>query len=241
MKILITAGSTQMPIDRVRIISNIFKGATGFRIANEAAKKGHDVVLICNGHHLAETNEDNYSRFIRSEKQIVCHAYKTFDELEALMKAEITSGNYDVIIHSSAVSDYKVSVVTKDVKLLERFAEHPEEFTTAPEERQKISSGQILYMALTPTIKLVDQIRSRWGFKGKLVKFKLQVNVSDDELIAIAKKSRAFSKADYIVANSLEYFNDWNAFKMFIVNYQDEVIPCPRQELAARLLEMLEV
>ena len=32
MKILVTAGNTQVPIDRVRCITNIFSGRTGTRI-----------------------------------------------------------------------------------------------------------------------------------------------------------------------------------------------------------------
>ena len=33
-----------------------------------------------------------------------------------------------------------------------------------------------------PTEKIVDKIKGDWGFKGQLVKFKLQVGISDDEL-----------------------------------------------------------
>ena len=36
MKILVTAGNTQTPIDRVRSITNIFSGRTGARIAARA-------------------------------------------------------------------------------------------------------------------------------------------------------------------------------------------------------------
>jgi phosphopantothenate-cysteine ligase/phosphopantothenoylcysteine decarboxylase/phosphopantothenate--cysteine ligase len=46
MKILVTAGNTQAPIDQVRCITNIFTGRTGTRIALEARERGHDVCLL---------------------------------------------------------------------------------------------------------------------------------------------------------------------------------------------------
>ena len=46
MKILVTAGNTQTPIDRVRCITNIFSGKTGAQIALEAHRHGHSVVLL---------------------------------------------------------------------------------------------------------------------------------------------------------------------------------------------------
>jgi hypothetical protein len=60
----------------------------------------------------------------------------------------------------------------------------------------------------------VDLIRSPWGFKGVLVKFKLQVGMGDDELIAVATRSREQSKADIIVANCLE----WSTERAFIID-----------------------
>jgi phosphopantothenoylcysteine synthetase/decarboxylase len=48
MKILITSGSTLTPIDRVRGITNIFSGRTGFEIAKHAVYEGHKVTLLGN-------------------------------------------------------------------------------------------------------------------------------------------------------------------------------------------------
>src|SRR5438034_5962598 len=46
MRILVTAGNTLVPIDRVRCITNIFTGRTGARIALHAQERGHDVTLL---------------------------------------------------------------------------------------------------------------------------------------------------------------------------------------------------
>ena len=49
--------------------------------------------------------------------------------------------------------------------------------------------------------KIIDRIRAEWGFHGLLVKFKLEVGLSPQQLVAIAEKSRLQSAADLMVAN----------------------------------------
>jgi hypothetical protein len=61
-----------------------------------------------------------------------------------------------------------------------------------------------LWLRLTPTPKLADQVRAAWGFRGVFVKFKLEVGATDDELRTVGLRSRAQSDADLIVANTLE-------------------------------------
>ncbi|HEY2908611.1 MAG TPA: phosphopantothenoylcysteine decarboxylase, partial [Gemmataceae bacterium] len=45
MNILVTAGNTQAPVDRVRCLTNIFSGRTGAAIALAAWTRGHTVTL----------------------------------------------------------------------------------------------------------------------------------------------------------------------------------------------------
>lgn len=221
MKILVTAGSTEIPIDKVRAISNIFKGRTGTDIARYCARYGNDVTLLTSNVFLLQ----NQRRGIR------VIGYKTFDDLAKLMENEIKHGNYDVVIHSAAVSDFKVaSVNTID----ENGKLHP------VDKSAKISSDHDrLFMELVPTPKLIDKIRTKWGFSGILVKFKLQVGISDEELLEIAKKSRTDSKADLIVANCLE----WSRERAFILgssnnmNWHREV---PRHSLSHDLWEAIK-
>lgn len=212
MKILITGGNTSVFIDKVRVISNVFKGKTAMNIAQYAWSAGDTVTVIGNSGMDGSYFLGN-SRFLE---------YKTFDELESLMKYEIQNGNYDCVIHSAAVSDYKVSaVLDENLQVLD--------------SSKKVGSDHSkMYLELTPTKKLIDEIRP-WGFKGKLVKFKLQVGISDEELLTIAKKSREHSDADIIVANCLE----WSRERAYIVT-ADEVIHVNRNELASKLLEKLQ-
>jgi phosphopantothenate---cysteine ligase (CTP) len=46
MNLLVTAGNTQTPIDRVRCITNIFTGRTGAQVALEAHRRGHAVTHL---------------------------------------------------------------------------------------------------------------------------------------------------------------------------------------------------
>jgi hypothetical protein len=54
------------------------------------------------------------------------------------------------------------------------------------------------------TEKLVDLFRTEWGHRGLLVKFKLEVGVSREELVRIGQASRRASGAEYLVANTLD-------------------------------------
>ena len=47
MRLLVTAGPTREHIDSVRFISNASSGRMAFAIAEEAKRRGHEVVLVC--------------------------------------------------------------------------------------------------------------------------------------------------------------------------------------------------
>jgi hypothetical protein len=53
------------------------------------------------------------------------------------------------------------------------------------------------------TGKLIDLFRSAWGFRGVLIKFKLEVGISEERLVEVAGKSRVASGADLMVGNTL--------------------------------------
>ena len=221
MKILITAGSTNVMIDKVRCISNIFKGRTGSEIAR------HFFYEVAGCHQDLITSNPNYFGSEDIARGINIFPYKTYDELYSLMEQKITTNNYDVIIHSAAVSDYKVEGT---------YVYYTGGFF-APglakiDSSKKISSLENeLYLKLVPTEKIIDKIRDPWGFKGILVKFKLQVGISDEELLTIAKKSLKDSSADFIVANCLE----WSKDRAYIINDRDEFISSSRNLLAEDL------
>jgi phosphopantothenate---cysteine ligase (CTP) len=219
MKVLVTAGSTNVMIDQVRCISNIFKGRTGNTIAQYLFIDNKEVTLL--------TSDNHYQC---PGMKII--NFKTYDELYSLMEKEITTGNYDVVIHSAAVSDYKV-----EGTYTSRAGVYHADMQKVDSSTKISSDNKELYLKLVPTEKIIDKIRDPWGFKGKLVKFKLQVGISDEELLDIATKSCATSKADFIVANCLE----WSNQRAYIIRASNgEIASVNRDALAFRLADIVK-
>jgi hypothetical protein len=84
------------------------------------------------------------------------------------------------------------------------------------------------------TEKLVDLFRSAWQHTGLLVKFKLEVGTERDELLTIARASRAASGADYLVANTLE-MTTGPAAGAYLVGPDDKAEWVSRKDLAPRM------
>jgi phosphopantothenoylcysteine decarboxylase/phosphopantothenate--cysteine ligase len=95
-RILITSGSTWVPIDNVRVIGNTATGQTGLLLAHEARRQGAHVTLVLGP--TSDTIVDKRVKIIR---------FTYFDELRAILLRELSSKKYDCIIHAAAVSDYR--------------------------------------------------------------------------------------------------------------------------------------
>ena len=104
MRVLVTAGNTLVPIDRVRCLTNIFTGRTGTRIALHAYERGHAVTLLTS--HPEVVKELGSAVPAGSDRWAV-RAYRTFGELEALLKTAVREEKPDAVIHCAAVSDFR--------------------------------------------------------------------------------------------------------------------------------------
>ena len=210
-RVLVTAGSTIVPIDDVRGITNIFKGKTGTNIAVYFAEQGYNVTLITSNTSLIRKEDEE-----KLDKIIL---FKTYNGLYSEMCEAIQTIPYDVIIHSAAVSDYKVEdlyIRDENNKILK-----------IDKDAKISSSHEELFLRMTPTEKIIDLIRYPWGFKGYLVKFKLEVGINGEELIEIAKKSRKKSDANMIVANILKDIDG----RAYIIT-SDAIYPVARKEIS---------
>ncbi len=195
-KILVTGGSTWVPIDNVRVITNVFGGTTGYRIAIQAASMGADVTLLLGPHRIEETTVfidepvetvlKKMQKYILEREKIataggkleIVH-YDYFQQLMDLMKKYISTKRFHAVIHSSAVADY------------------------APTKQDgKISSGlDELYIKTIPTPKIISHIKN-WDSEIYLVQFKLEVGLSEEDLIAKAVAGIIKNRADLAVANN---------------------------------------
>ena len=142
-KILVTAGSTFMPIDRVRGMTNIFRGGTGERIMHVAACMGHSVKLL--------TSDPESARRAGAYRHVRGERFRTFDDLTELMEREIRTGGYDAVIHSAAVSDYRVSAIRVGDKILDPVKPDQNRFRTRTSDARTRTDG-----------KIGKQIRSPW-------------------------------------------------------------------------------
>ncbi|HEX4591999.1 MAG TPA: phosphopantothenoylcysteine decarboxylase [Gemmataceae bacterium] len=216
MHVLVTAGNTQAPIDRVRCITNVFTGRTGAGIAVRAWQRGNNVCLLTS--HPETVPDPPASRW-------TLHAYRTFDDLHELMSTHIPDGGFDAIIHCAAVGDYRVAGVFA--------ADH----VTPVAQNAKLKSDlPELWLRLVRAPKLVDMIRTEWRFRGVLVKFKLEAGITDEQLVTVAESSRRHSGADLMAANTLEAAAEC----AFLGPLGGRYKRIARPQLADRLLDAVE-
>ncbi len=167
-KVLITSGGTQEPIDDVRVISNKSTGKTAASLADQFINGGFDVTYLC---------AENAARPLLATQTETFVTYKDLDQ----QLTKLLPNQYDLIIHSAAVSDYSVAQAANG----------------------KIdSSAETLEIKLIKNPKLIDKIK-KLSPKSQLVGFKLTSKASENDIQK--KVNGLFEKAqcDYVV------HNDW--------------------------------
>ncbi|MGV8082541.1 MAG: bifunctional phosphopantothenoylcysteine decarboxylase/phosphopantothenate--cysteine ligase CoaBC [Coriobacteriia bacterium] len=100
VRVLVTAGPTQEPIDPVRFIGNRSSGKAGYAIAEEAARRGAEVTLVSGPTVLPDPFGG--VRVVR-----VTTALQMRDAVRA------TYADADVVIASAAVSDFRAKMPSK--------------------------------------------------------------------------------------------------------------------------------
>jgi phosphopantothenoylcysteine decarboxylase/phosphopantothenate--cysteine ligase len=158
-------------IDSVRVISNTATGETGLLLAEKFAQQGAKVTLMLGPVSNCCIN-----------KKIKVINFKFFDELRYKLIQELESRNYDLVIHSAAVSDYKPRSIC----------------------RTKISSGKKqLQLSMVPTENNKDRIKKMQP-RAFLVGFKLEPGANKGRLLKEAENLIKQAKADLVVANTID-------------------------------------
>ncbi len=227
-RVLITAGPTWVPIDNVRIISNIATGKTGILLASKLQVQGARVTLLlgpgesCCLNNMKIAFGDNSERFSVVGKvlytfphhKIRLIRFRFLNELRSIIKRELKAKNYDIVIHSAAVSDY------------------------SPQNhfREKIKSGlKDWEIKLFPTPKIIDSIKriSRDIF---LVGFKFEPDAKKEILIKRAKELFYRARLDLVVANSMNR----NRYQAYIINRDNAYGPLQsKTALSEKLIEII--
>lgn len=228
-RFLVTAGNTREPIDRVRDWGNVFTGNTGYAIARALAPLGQVHLLTSNRTHLDEIARDP-SGAVRGAR-FTSHA-----DLRRLLHDAMTESRYDAVFMTAAVADYTPAGAFEVTERV-RSADGTETWHVRDVGAGKVRSTYDAVAFLgRRTEKLVDLFRREWNHRGLLVKFKLEVGVSRDDLLRVGQASRAASGADYLVANTLDMVEGAEAGAYLLGEASQEWVP--RAELPKRLARL---
>ena len=225
MKILVTSGGTSEAIDRVRSITNHSTGRLGLVITEALIKAGHEVCLITTSHAIKPASHPNLK---------IIEIKNTLDLLEEMRNLV---KDYQVLIHSMAVSDYTPVYMTNIDEV--QASQDLSEFLTKHNTETKISSkedAQILFLKKNP--KIISLVKE-WNPKIHLIGFKLLVDVSQEHLIQIARESLEKNQADLIVANDLTQISS-EQHKAYLVEKNSFQTAMSKHEIADLLLEKIK-
>lgn len=185
MKILITGGGCEEPIDEVRSICNFSTGRTASAIISHFCEKGHDVTALLALHAVKP----------ESHRNLTVRNFRTFSNLHELLKEECSSKKYDMVIHAAAVSDYSPEFIEIDGK------EYPSATIS------KISSEKSVIIKLKQNPKLVNYIKEWTGKNCFVVAFKLTTHASISEKEKAVNKIFSSVKEDFapdvVVSNDI--------------------------------------
>lgn len=207
-KIIITAGGTVEKIDEVRSITNRGSGKMGVALAEECFLRGAEVLLL-------RAKNSVKSRYLIKEK-----LFSTAEELLDLIKKNINKT--DILFHSAAVSDFKVSKPIKG----------------------KISSDNPINLKLVPQIKIINQVK-KLSPKTFLIAFKAEYNLNDKELIKSAQEKLKSSNADVVIANDISradrgFESDDNEVYIIYKNKTVKKISLrSKNEIAKKIIELI--
>ncbi|MCK5288005.1 MAG: hypothetical protein KAJ79_03000, partial [Candidatus Omnitrophica bacterium] len=136
--------------------------------------------------------------------EIVNFSY--FEEFRRAIINLLKQNHFDAIIHTAAVSDYKVVKAS----------------------RGKIPSGkEVLDLELIPTEKIIKRIK-RLAKKTLLIQFKMEAKLKG--LVDAAYNSLIDNKSDFVVANALIDLK--KGYKGYIIDKDKQVVPVySREEL----------
>lgn len=218
IRVLVTAGGTQEPIDTVRVISNLSSGRTGIAIAEYMTEMGFDVTLL-QAHGSAKSNHVTHR-----------DVFLSFASLDEKIKHYLAEENFSYVIHAAAVSDYSVDSIEADGKNYQPF------------DLKKLSSDvDTMSIHLKRNHKIVDCLKEYSKNKNiKVVAFKLTSHASAEEKKAAVEKLFKNSHADWVVHNDLTDIDVINKKHKFTLHSPQTATSCESLErLTSELIQVV--
>ena len=204
-RVLVTAGPTQEAIDPVRYISNHSTGKMGFAVARQAMLRGAEVTLVKGPTDIEPPPFVNVVNIVSAQ-----------DMFEAVRD---NFENFDIIIKSAAVADYRPSSVC-DQKIKKK----SDDMSISLERTQDILAylgehrreGQFICGFSMETENMIENSRAKLGKKN----------------------------VDMICANNLRqagagFAGDTNVVTLITRDYEEELPLLSKDETASRILDFI--
>lgn len=250
MKIIVTAGPTNEKIDAVMKITNMSTGSMGTTTVEtflEEYNEKIDKIYYISSLLARKPKENEKIEFVEIDST---------DDLIKALEDIFKKDDIDVIIHSSAVGDYKGKYVIRGEDLIEEIFEYIQNFDKKEitkesllkildepkfvcNDETKISSYEphlMTMFSLTP--KVISQIK-KMNPNVKLIGFKLLEGVAKEHLYEVAHKLLIKNDADYIVANDLSKIGNGKHWGM-IIDKSGVVCECQtKKEIANNIAKLI--
>ncbi len=144
LKVMVTAGPTQEPLDPVRYFSNYSSGKMGYALARAAKARGGEVILVSGPTSLTPPAGANFKE-VKTAREM----YRVVTSLSAEM---------DIIIKAAAVADYRplrteIHKIKKSAFMEIKLEKNPDILKTLGEKKRK---GQTLVGFAAETQDLLD-------------------------------------------------------------------------------------
>ena len=207
-RVLITSGGTIEPIDQVRAITNFSSGRTAAQIAESFFFAGFDVTYL----HAAGAPLPD----------VPCKAlsFKTFGDLQNLMREELHLTDVDVFVHAAAVSDFFVKSAVSG----------------------KIESNGPLTLALEKNPKLLNLVKNLSKQKSlALVGFKLTVGAPQESKKLAIDKLFNESGCDFVVSNDLSDISDSSHRGEIVSSNGNRVKFSDKKQLGENLVRLVQI
>lgn len=178
VRVLVTAGGTQEPIDTVRSITNTSTGNTGIKIAETLEHMGLETVLL-------------KSQSSRATTLTEVHQFKSFNDLNEQMKNLLSEQEFTHVIHAAAVSDFSVSSILLD-----------DQEVTGTNKISSNASEMTLKLKRNP--KIISHLQEYSQNKElSVIAFKLTSHASDGEIQQAVANLFKNPSVEYVIHNDL--------------------------------------
>ncbi|MCL2053311.1 MAG: phosphopantothenate--cysteine ligase [Oscillospiraceae bacterium] len=240
MKVMVTAGGTIEKIDSVRSIINIATGRLGSLVADAfcALPDIEEIYYLCNRAAVLPKS---------SEKINVVYT-DSVASLENSIAEILNRVSVDIIVHSMAVSDYRVKAVTSMANIKRELKEElgfrnaeanlssDSPAITPPLTPSKISSDiDDLALIMEKTPKVIAMFQKRTP-SSVLVGFKLLNSVSLETLIDAGFRVLQENRCSFTLANDLKDINEDKHIGYLIDNNKDYKKYETKSEIAAAIV-----